>query len=347
MPNRFIALDVPVAANGTGAPVDVSDTGHPKTFVLTGPVTGRYVVEGSNDGGKTWDILVDDNDGTQVLFTSQNSGVKTVDCVVGQVRVRSIRALTTGTPPTITMGVPPALGTNSFGTLDVPAASGSGAVLDLGLSVGPLKTFVLRGAVPERGRFTVLASMDGVRFDEAMLFTADQQGARSVHVICRFLRVLRGGASGSPPVVAVGAEGLLETGSENSTFASDQTSVDDSGEHATSRPGQEEVLAQFTVPVSQLASTSQAVTFSGLSRRREGAGKSIFRVRLGGQPDQPDGELLALVEDNAPGDKIVSVVGAAFNVPTTNAVLLKVTGEGQGDQPARIQGIAVAFQPAT
>ena len=73
MPNMFISLDVP-RGEGVGVPAIVSTTGHPKTFVLAGSVSGgRYVVEGSNDGGNSWDILVDD-DGTQALFISANSG---------------------------------------------------------------------------------------------------------------------------------------------------------------------------------------------------------------------------------------------------------------------------------
>ena len=70
MPNTFISLEVP-KGDGVGAAVDTAGTGHPKTFVLAGPVRAgaRYVVEGSNDGGATWDILVDDDDGTQVRLT--------------------------------------------------------------------------------------------------------------------------------------------------------------------------------------------------------------------------------------------------------------------------------------
>ena len=51
MPNMFISLDVP-RGEGVGLPAIVSNTGHPKTFVLGGAVLGgRYIVEGSNDGG--------------------------------------------------------------------------------------------------------------------------------------------------------------------------------------------------------------------------------------------------------------------------------------------------------
>src|SRR5512138_100119 len=109
MPNTFISLEVP-RGDGVGVPAIVSMTGHPKSFVLAGTVPGgRYVVEGSNDGGSTWDILIDD-DGTQTLFVSNNGGPKTVDCIVEQVRVRSIGNLASAAPPSITMGAPPVLG---------------------------------------------------------------------------------------------------------------------------------------------------------------------------------------------------------------------------------------------
>ncbi|MDX2116261.1 MAG: hypothetical protein SFZ24_11680, partial [Planctomycetota bacterium] len=212
MPNTFISLEVP-RGDGVGAAVDTALTGHPKTFVLAGPVrTGaRYVIEGSNDGGATWDILLDDDDGTQVMFNARSSGAKSADCVVGKVRVRSIFGPLDADPPSITMGAPPVAGSPFFARLDVPPQSGLGAPLDLGLSAGPLKTFTVRGPIPPGSRYTILASMDGVQFDEVLLFTADQQGARSRKVMCRFVRVMRL-APGMAPVVTVGAEGLFEPG---------------------------------------------------------------------------------------------------------------------------------------
>ena len=68
MPNTFTALDVPVN-DGSGLPFVTRTLGRPKTIVFAGPVLGRYIVEGSNDGGNSWDILVDDS-GQQALFTS-------------------------------------------------------------------------------------------------------------------------------------------------------------------------------------------------------------------------------------------------------------------------------------
>src|SRR3954470_3764946 len=142
MPNTFTSLDVPIN-DGSGTPFITSALGRAKTIVFSGPVLGRYIVEGSNDGGSNWDILVDDS-GQQALFTSQAPGVRTFDCIVDRVRVRSVGNASLGAPPTIALGAPPAVGTPVFGVLDMPAAPGIGPSFDLGLSAGAFKTFILR-----------------------------------------------------------------------------------------------------------------------------------------------------------------------------------------------------------
>lgn len=62
----------------------------------------------------------------------------------------------------------------------MPAAPGLGTPFDLGPAAGAFKTFILRGAIAPGSRYTVLDTIDGVRFDEVMLFTSDQRGARPV-----------------------------------------------------------------------------------------------------------------------------------------------------------------------
>src|SRR5882672_3600319 len=119
MPNTFTALDVPIN-DGSGVPFVTAALGRPKTIVFSGPVLGRYIVEGANDGGQ------------QALFTTQAPGVRTFDCIVDRVRVRSVGNASLGAPPTISLGAPPALGTPVFGVLDIPAAPGIGAPFDLG-----------------------------------------------------------------------------------------------------------------------------------------------------------------------------------------------------------------------
>ena len=333
MPNMFISLDVP-RGEGVGVPAIVSTTGHPKTFVLAGSVSGgRYVVEGSNDGGNSWDILVDD-DGTQALFISANSGAKSIDCIVEQVRVRSIRNPADATAPSITMGAPPALGPNFFGTIPVPASQGLGDPIDLGLRVGPLKTFTMRGSNADGARFSILASMDGVQFDEVIQFTADQQGARSRQVMCRYLRVLRGGALGGLPVVAVGGEPVQEPSGGSGASSTELSIGSERGFEVTSE--HEEVLAEYVAPLGSLSAATLSLDFTGIAKGTPG---TRFRVRMGGTFGTPDGDELVAFE--APGSETARAgQSAPFARPSASTSLIKITGQGNG---AVLRGFDLLF----
>jgi hypothetical protein len=319
MPNTFISLDVP-QGDGTGIPVVVGATGRPKTFVLSGTVRpgGRFIVEGSQDG-QTWDILVG-KDGTQVFFTSGAEGAKTLDCIVQQVRVRSIGHLPTDQPPSITMGAPPANGTNFFGTLDVPTTGSLGAALDLGIETGPLKTFIVRGPVPPGSRYTIQASMDGVKFDEVLLVTSDQQGARSKEVICRFVRVQRNSV-GAGPTITVGAEAILEPG------GTPDITVSSEREFATDTAA-EEILAEYVVPLGAFPLATMALTFAARARIDGGEPPSgSLRVRLGGTAGQPDGDVLVETTDVAGTEQSLVVAGPSIPRPATPGSLIKLTGQ--------------------
>jgi len=345
MPNTFTSLDCPTN-DGSGLPFITRALGRPKTIVFSGPVLGRYIVEGSNDGGNNWDILVDDG-GQQALFTTPTPGVRTFDCIVDRVRVRSVGNAPLPTPPTIALGAPPVVGTPVFGVLDMPASPGLGAPFDLGTAAGAFKTFILRGAIPPGSRYTVLGSIDGTRFDEVMLFTSDQQGARPVEFFCRFLRVQR--ATGGPtPVLAFGSEGILEpTGA-----ATSEITIAEDGEIATDSNTDEEVLRQYRVPLALLTPASLTVTLAGESRGPARARQVTFRVRAGGTPDLADGIELLTVEDTGPGD--VAILGrsaAAFVRPTDPSTLIKVTGQGGGDgegsTAATLRNLVFVFNAAT
>lgn len=354
MPNTFLTLDVPKVANGTGTPTIVASTGHPKSVVASGLITGRYVLEGSNDGGQTWDILKDDNDGTEALFTASNSGVKSVDCVIEQVRVRSFRALDTASPPTITFGAPPALGRNFFSTLDVPATPGLGAILDLGMGAGPLKTFILRGAVPERGRFTMLASMDGIRFDEVLLFTADQQGARSERFMCRFVRVHRSGAAGVPPKIALGCEPAAESsgGGDGGGSPGEQgpfVTMTEPSAKTTSSLGSEEVIGEFVMPGTNLSAGANAavMSFAALARMDapEGQGSAVIRLRHGGQLKTPDGDVIASA--NVSGVIETRYSGRSSTMNIAQGELVKFTAQGNAAARPVVRGLVVYLEPAS
>ncbi len=339
MPNTFQVLDVPTG-DGTGVPFVATALGRPKTIVFSGPVLGRYVVEGSNDGGNTWDILVDD-DGEQALFTSQAPGVRNFDSIVGQIRVRSIGNIGLTTPPMIALGAPPAVGTSLFGVLDVPSGPGTGAVFDLGLSAGVFKTLILRGSIPPGSRYSIQGSMDGHSFQEVILFTSDQQGARPVVFLCRYMRVQRD-AGGPTPVIAFGSEGILEAGAGGGT--SDVSIADDS-EVETTSVTDEEVLRQFRVPLSLLSSATLRATLAGEGRGGEGARKVTFRARAGGAADQPDGNTLLAIEDDGPGNVPIEGDSAPFARPSDSSTLIKLTGQGDGSSTAILRNLTLVFHP--
>jgi hypothetical protein len=339
MPSTFATLDVPIN-DGSGAPFITRALGRPKTIVFSGPVLGRYIVEGSNDGGNNWDILVDDS-GQQALFTSQAPGIRTFDCIVDRVRVRSVGNASLGAAPTIALGAPPALGTSIFSVLDVPSAPGLGAPLDLGFSAGAFKTFILRGAIPAGSRYTVLGSIDGVRFDEVMLFTSDQQGARPIEFFCRFLRVQRT-AGGPTPVVAFGSEGIVEPASGPA-----EISIPDAGEVSTNDTTVEEVLRQYRVPLALLATPSLRVALTGEGRGSPAARNTTFRIRSGGAPDQPDGIELLVVHDAGPGDAIIASDSTPFVRPADASTLIKLTGQGDGAFAPALRNFVLLFHPDT
>jgi hypothetical protein len=338
MPNSFVQLNVP-ATDAAGAPAVTTLTGSPKTFVFAADAVpaGRYVVEGSNDGGATWDILVG-LDNTQVVFTSNNTGGKTVGAVVDRMRVRSIGNGPVAIPPSITMAAPPAATSSNVGRLDTPASEGLGAPFDLGASAGAVKTIIARGDIRPGLRFTILASLDGVHFEPVMVFTADQQGAQAVSVLCRFLRVQRHGL-GATPSISFGCEGIFDP----EAAATSELTITEEAEHETSSTSNEEVLAEYAVPLAELSAPVLALTFAAISEQGEVAGTTTFRVRLGGAFGVPGGIEIARAVDTVAGETSVLVNSEPFARPTQPVVAVKVTGQGDGVQLAALRGFVLLF----
>jgi hypothetical protein len=239
----------------------------------------------------------------------------------------------------IALGAPPAVGTSLFGVLDVPTGPGAGAVFDLGLSAGAFKTFILRGAIPPGSRYSILGSMDGHSFQEVILFTSDQQGARPAVFLCRYLRVQRD-AGGPTPVIAFGSEGILEAGPGSDTS---EISIADGGEIETTSVTDEEVLRQYRVPLALISSASLRATLAGEGRGGEGARKVTYRVRAGGAADQPDGTALLSHEDDGPGNVPVEADSAPFARPTDPSTLIKLTGQGDGVSAAILRNLTLVF----
>jgi len=339
MPNSFQSLDVPLV-DGPGVPFITSAFGRQKTIGFSGSgVRGRYVVEGSNDGGNNWDILIDD-DGAQALFTSVTPGLRGFDCMVERVRVRSVNNGRVATPPVISIGAPPPVGAPLFGVLNVTEAPGVGAPFDVGLSAGSFKTFILRGAIPTGGRYVISGSIDGQRFEEALLFTSDQQGARSLDLLCRFLRVERA-AGGPTPSVSFGCEGVLEPGAPGA--GSVTLSIPESGKVSTSAPSGEEVLRQYRVPLSVLQAPALRLTLTGDAGAPGEFRRVTFNVRAGGQFGQPDGDVILAVTNDGSTGGLIAGTSAPLARPSDASTLIKVTAQGDGTVPASLAHFTLLF----
>jgi hypothetical protein len=335
MPNTLVPLDVPLL-DGSGAATDTSQTGSPKTFIFSGPVAGRYIVEGSNDGA-SWDVLVG-RDGTAIVFAASAPGPKTIDAVVKAVRVRSVGNRRFATAPSLALGAPPALGTNVFAALDVPTKNGFGAVFDLGLSAGPLKTFTARGTIPLGGRYAIQGSIDGAHFDDLTLFTGDQDGARSLKATCRFLRVQRLAFGVTAPVITVGAEGIFDPAGTSS-----ELTLSDESERQTTTATAEELLFQFPVPLKSLGAPILAFGFAAFSVQGAVAGAATFRVRLGGTTLLADGAEVLKIADTAASEKSIFGNSAPFPAPSDDVVLVKITAQGDGTLRPTMRGFAMLF----
>jgi hypothetical protein len=339
MSNTLVSLDVPLV-DGTGATTDTSAVGSPKTFIFSGPATGRYIVEGSNDGA-TWDVLLG-RDGTAVVFAGRAPGPKTVETIVKNVRVRSVGNGSLTTPPSLALGAPAALGTNVFGALDVPATSGFGAVFDLGLQAGPLKAFTARGPIPPGARYAIQGSIDGVNFDDVAFFGSDQEGARSVVVMCRFLRVQRVAFGTVAPVITVGAEGLFDP-----TTAASELTLCDEAERQTATATDEELLYQFPVPLKSLGAPILGFGFAAFSIQGATPGTATFRVRVGGTTLVTDGAAVLTVTDAVASEKSLFGNSTPFPSPTDDVALVKITGQGDGTIRPAMRGFAMLFHRST
>ena len=104
--------------------------------------------------------------------------------------------------------------------------------------------------------------MDGVKFDEALLYTTARQGARPIQVMCRFMRVLRS-AGGPGPVVAVGAEGLA-TGPTGTLCPVSGVSLEDE----RTVVGPELLIAQWMFDFGTLADIGPTLARSSAASRR-------------------------------------------------------------------------------
>jgi hypothetical protein len=266
----------------------------------------------------SWDVLRS-ADGVPALFTGAE-GERTLDVVVKSIRVRAQGVSPAMPAPVMTFGAGPALAPNLFTRIDPPLVTGSPGPIDLGLNTGPLKTVVARGpGLGRGGRVTVLASMDGAAFDEAFFFDRDGQGVQSERIIARYFQVRRDGLG--EVTVTLGAEGLFEGNGSEDVFLS--------AEGRATTLLTEDVLAAFQVPLAAARSARLFVTLAArirLPTSPDPVSTSLLRVRLGGDPSQPDGD--ELLEIPIPtGGKEVSLDGVSmpFARPAEPGSIIKVT----------------------
>jgi len=281
-------------------------------------------------------------DGTAIVFAASAPGPKTIETVVKNMRVRSVGNSRVATLPSITLGAPSALGTNVFGVLDVPARNGFGLVFDLGLQVGPLKTFTARGSIPVGSRYAIQGSIDGTHFDDVTLFTGDQDGARSLAVMCRFLRVQRLAFGTTAPIITVGAEGLFDPTNPNS-----ELTLCDEAERQATTATDEELLFQFPVPLKSLGAPILAFGFAAFSVQSATPGTATFRVRIGGTPLRVDGAAVLMITDAVAAEKSVFGNSDPFPAPVDDVALVKITAQGDGTLRPTMRGFAMLFHRAT
>jgi hypothetical protein len=218
---------------------------------------------------------------------------------------------------------------------------GAAYLFDLGSEVGLLKTFIARGPFPPGSRYAVQGSIDGTHFDDLTLFDADQDGAKSVSAMCRFLRVQRFAFSGVAPAIAVGAEGLFDPG------VALELTLSNDGERQTTSATDEEVLFQFPLPLKSLGSPIIGLSLASSSIQGTTPGTATFRVRLGGTPLAPDGAEILNLTDAAPSEKSVFGSAVPFPAPSDDVALVKVTGQGDGTLRPAMRGVALLFHRST
>lgn len=206
MPNLFLALPAP-AANGSGAWVDVSTMGAPKSVIIGGGAVAQVTIEATNE-------LVPLN--PCPLGEVQSKGL-----IQGNFAVHWMRATVSG----YKSGAPNVdVGSNdegcSFLQLVAPAGDGVGAAVDVS-ALGFFKTVTVANA--GNGTVIIEISEDNVVWNQFVSYQAD--GAKSFYVTASHMRVSRLGSRGSVglPIVWVGADNDVSGTNPFPTFETPQT----------------------------------------------------------------------------------------------------------------------------
>ena len=203
MANIFVSIPVP-AANGSGAPVDMSAFGFSKTISVSGPYSATVNIEISNEAVPTkW----------APLATFQNSDGLVVDVACQWMRA-TVTSYRSGTPACN-------VGGTDDGTLivNLPATAGDGngpaVLID---TLGLFKTVTVGG--PFKGNVQLEASEDGITKWSQIGFGFSNPGQQSQVVAAKHMRVVRSGVPSIDPgfpIVDVAACGIGGGGSTGPT----------------------------------------------------------------------------------------------------------------------------------
>lgn len=191
MANLFGNLPA-TAGDGSGAALDTTDYGKIRTITVQDAFRGTLNIEGSLDGGTTWETLV----------TFTNPGVQVIS-----IACNAMRATRSGVPE-VNPGLPNVdVASNDNGgvyaALAAPAGNGSGASTDISTQ-GTFHSCQVDG--PFRGTVSIQISEDGTDWATVLTFTAP--GIQSKAFVAQFARVTRTGVpevNPGTPVVNLGA----------------------------------------------------------------------------------------------------------------------------------------------
>jgi hypothetical protein len=191
--NLFIQIPVP-AANGSGAPVDVTAFGYTKTVSVAGPYVASITIEYTNEMVPTqW----------APLFTFDNPDGDTFDIACRWMRA-TVSNYKSGTPRCDVGATDDGA---TFATLVATPGNGAGPAVDVS-TLALFKTITVGG--PFRGNVQIEISEDGITAWSQIGFGFQNPNAKSEVVAAKWMRVVRAGV----PLVDPGMP-LVDVGGGN------------------------------------------------------------------------------------------------------------------------------------